>query len=663
MIKYVTLLLGATTLFSSEAVLKHREHNGVGYDTGYTTLSTFLLPDQDRPIYPMFDGRVHVFDDGKFAANIGGGMRMPFGNPDWALGANFFYDYRDDGAFQVNQLGPGLELLNRFLDFRLNGYIPLKSTKFKSNNTTFLRFQGHQAIVKNSLRAALPCVEGEIGSRYVNTNVPLEVYGSLGSYYLFSNKVDRTDFGRAWGGTASATLEIIDRFFAGIDLTYDRIFRWTVQGVAGINLLPKPKQIPKFLSQPIMRNEIIPIQKRKQRAPLINPATHEPFKFVFVNNQSGSNGTFEDPFPTLLEAQAASSPRDIIYMYPGDGTTTGYDAGYNMRAWQVLQGSGTDLPLAGAVIPAQTPGQMPIMTNLAGNGITLEDFNIIRGIHVNGATTNNITDGGVAGSYLIEHCRIADSQLFAIDGTAALGTIFDLTGSKIVRSNEFYGNGIAGGGEDSDVVILAAPNSIVRVQDNYMDGQGVTTSAVLSVVLDNVDMRVERNYSTRMINSDAAIQRFNQGDNAFILVSQNQFVSNCSSGLIFFPLIPISLINGPGELHIEENLFNNHTGTSMTVQVDTATEVTCSLNQILNINLDNVRFNLTPSASQICLTLENNTNPGSYTFLNQTGDSAKFQVQAPNASLSGLQTQNTGTFVVTPAGTTTFVQPGTICPQ
>ncbi|MCP5492633.1 MAG: inverse autotransporter beta domain-containing protein [Chlamydiales bacterium] len=662
MIKYVAALLWVTTLFSSELVMKHREHNGVGYDTGYTTLSTFLLPDQNKPIYPMFDGRFHIFDDGKFAANLGGGLRMPFGNPDWALGANFFYDYRDDGAFQINQVGPGLELLNPFLDFRLNGYIPLKSTKFKSDNTTFLHFQGHQAIVKNSLRAALPCVEGEIGSRYINKNVPLELYGSLGSYYLFSNKVDRTNFGRAWGGTASATLEIMDRFFAGIDVTYDRIFRWTVQGVAGINLLPKPKQIPRFLSQPIMRNEIIPIQKRVQRAPLINPATHEPFNFVFVNNQSGSNGTFEDPYPTLLEAQAASNPRDIIYLYPGDGTTTGYDAGYKMRAWQVLQGSGTDLPLAGTVIPAQTPGQMPIMTNLAGNGVTLEDFNIIRGIHVNGASINNITDGGVAGSYLIEYCRIANSQLFAIDGTAALGTIFTLTGSKIVRNNEFYGNGISGGGQDSDVVILAAPNSVVRIQDNYMDGQGITSSGVLSVVLGDVDMRVERNFSTGMLNIDAAIQRYNQGDNAFILVSQNQFVSSCNSGFTFFPLIPISLINGPGELRIEQNIFDNHTFSHIGIQVDTFSEITCSLNQMLNLTPSNVQINLTPLASQICLTLEYNNNPGSYTFLNQTGDPEKYQVQAPNASLSGLETQNTGTFIISPAGTTNFVQPGTPCP-
>ncbi len=655
----LTVLLAAS-LMANDFVLKHREHNGVGYDTGYTSLTTFLLPSDLKEVYPLFDGRLHVFDDGHFAANIGGGLRVPFAAHTWALGANFFYDYRDDGAFKVNQLGPGLELLSRPLDFRLNGYIPLRSSTFISPNTSFVRFEGNNAIVRNSVRAALPCVQGAFGKRWANEN--LDFYSTLGSYYLFSNTADRTGFGRAWGGVGSALLTIQDHFFAGLDVTYDRIFRWTVQGVVGINALPRPKNIPRFLSQPIMRNEIIPIQKRTQRAPLIDPATGEPYFFLFVNNQSGSDGTFEDPFPMLVQAQDASSPGDIIYVFPGDGTTMGAMDGLVMKTSQILQGSGFDLPLSNAIIPAQTPGLLPVVTNTGGSGVTLGDLCTVRGIHVTAGATSNISDGGVSGNFCIEDCIISDSTEFGIDATGVLATILTLSGEKIVRRSQLFGNGVGGGGTDGAAAILAAPGTRVTFEDNFIDGQGISTNGLISAVFDDSEVNAQNNVFQGMTTGDIVIDRVDIGTTATYNVVNNQMLSTSSFGFACIPIIPIFPVKGSGVLNLRDNVFSNHVSAHILVEIGMRSECSCNNNVMTTVAATNVVFDQKASSTQFCLQLQNNTNPGSYSFLNATGDPANFQVEAPGASLVGLMSINTGTFIIAPPGSTTFVEPGSSCP-
>ena len=77
-----------------------------------------------------------------------------------------------------------------------------------------------------------------------------------------------------------------------------------------------------------------------------------------MNNLSHSAGTFESPYPTLAEAQAASAPGDVIYVFPGDGTTNGMNSGIALQSNQSFWGSGVSHYLAtnlGTInIPAQT---------------------------------------------------------------------------------------------------------------------------------------------------------------------------------------------------------------------------------------------------------------------------------------------------------------------
>lgn len=100
----------------------------------------------------------------------------------------------------------------------------------------------------------------------------------------------------------------------------------------------------------------------------INPATDRPYVVWFVNNTNigGGVGTFKDPFSTLVAAQVASGPNDIIYIFPGTGTDKGQAVGIAPQAGQDLLGAGFSYQIEttrGTVkIPAQAKG-LPTISN------------------------------------------------------------------------------------------------------------------------------------------------------------------------------------------------------------------------------------------------------------------------------------------------------------
>ncbi|MCP5491623.1 MAG: right-handed parallel beta-helix repeat-containing protein [Chlamydiales bacterium] len=367
--KLILAIASATALFASEptasrGVLKHREHNGVGYDTGYTTAELFLCPAWKNDFMPFLDLRGHVFDNNQFASNIGIGLRYNWSG--WAIGGNFYYDYREAQNINPHQLGGGLEFLSRYFDVRANGYAPIASTQAESS-PDFEKFEGHSAIFTRRLRAALPAVDAEIGVPLGSRCAIVNWYAALGSYYLFEKTVNGVDLGNAVGGKGRIVFDLISRFNLAFDTTYDKIFKWTFQGTAGVSMPLGPRKkilrSKNFLcearNQLPYRSEIIPVERKNQRQSVGN--------IIFVDNRSSSLGTFESPYPTTAIAMAASKPGDVIYIFPGDGTTTGYDTTITMLSDQTVQGSAADLDLGnGFVVPAQTPGNYP---HLLGSGL------------------------------------------------------------------------------------------------------------------------------------------------------------------------------------------------------------------------------------------------------------------------------------------------------
>ena len=109
----------------SHLTAKYRFDKGIGYRHGYTTFAGFLTPNWDRDIQPFIDARGHIFNDGKWATNLGVGSRFNLPST-WVIGGNIFWDFRDvDILNSVNQISAGFEAFHKYFDVRLSGYYPV----------------------------------------------------------------------------------------------------------------------------------------------------------------------------------------------------------------------------------------------------------------------------------------------------------------------------------------------------------------------------------------------------------------------------------------------------------------------------------------------------------------------------------------------------------
>ena len=400
---------------SSRISARHIENKGIGYNTGYTTLEAFLAAPTDLWfVMPFVDLRGHIFNDGHWAANGGLGLRSLL--KDRIYGAYAYYDYRDTQHKGYNQVSFGVETLGIFWDLRFNGYIVVGSRQSRPYDTKFSRFAGHNVYYTQKFQYALSGGNAELGF-YPLKMQDVSLYTGIGPYYL-KGPVG----GAVWGGQARAKAMWKDYVGAEVSYSYDHAFKNIVQGQVFLSCPFGPKGqalgckkrscvdsylLCQRMIEPVGKSEIIPVKTKKTKNLAIDPLTGAPYFFWFVNNLSSSNGTFESPYPMLSQAQEASSPQDIIYVFQGDGTTNGMDQGILLKNGQQLLGSGISHPLLisyGIIdIPALTPGY-PVITNtgVGSNIVTLANDNLVSGIYTQlpAATTGrsgifgqNITNG------------------------------------------------------------------------------------------------------------------------------------------------------------------------------------------------------------------------------------------------------------------------------
>lgn len=359
------ILLTATAYAETHSTLtaRHRESEGIGYGQGYSTLDYYLTTQMNK-LECLLNLRGHLFNNAKAAGNAGLGFRYSLNEDASRIGANVYYDFRDTKHFFASQIGTGLEWLSKSVDLRLNGYLPVgKQKNFQSHR--FQTFTGNTILNREKFTAALPCIEGEIGTQLANP-----FYFAVGSYYLFRETSHHLHVGQALGVKARFDVDIGEYFSAGAFVSYDSLYKTRAQGYVALNIPLGPWKSMKdvtcqYEKRRIVRNEIIPLKSKKtSRTPFTN-GRNETTQIVFVNNLAAplGDGTFERPFNTLKAAEAHSKPGDVIYVFPGDGTANGMTEGIILKDDQVLASSSADLKLDGIVIPAQTPGEIPAITN------------------------------------------------------------------------------------------------------------------------------------------------------------------------------------------------------------------------------------------------------------------------------------------------------------
>jgi hypothetical protein len=206
---------------------------------------------------------------------------------------------------------------------------------------------------------------------------PLQSWGFLAGspYYLFKTTSHGMELGKGWGAQLRIDLYAHKYLYLGAATSYDTVFHWRGEGLIGIRIplgpanAPEPSRRQSLRKIPIVRREIIPIETKRRTIPLGSDGdgdSDNALTIIFVDNTApeGGNGSFEAPVSSLAAAEAISTPGDIIYVFPGDGTARNMDHGITLKDDQVLASAAVPLVIDDVKIPAQTPDTPPIITNV-----------------------------------------------------------------------------------------------------------------------------------------------------------------------------------------------------------------------------------------------------------------------------------------------------------
>ncbi len=437
---------------SMRITLRNREAKGVGYTHGYTTLAGFFSPQETYrdDLVPFVDLRAHIFNNGRAAANVGIGVRY-FSTPDYPyfyeapfriLGVNAYWDYRHTSEKSYNQISLGIESLGEWLDFRMNGYIPVGNSASSYYNTGVGYFSGNSLFIERKRQYSLAGFSGEFGASW-NEWPEFPLYSAVGVYYL-QGKEDTT-----WGGTARVTLTAWNLLELEAYVSYDHLFKWIGQGQIGLAIPFGPKTtvetrkgqckknaraLARKARQDVQFNEIIPVDTKKTAFAAIDPLTNRSYIFWFVDNTSSSKGTFEDPFHTLADASAVANLGDVIYVFPGDGTTTGQADGITLKNRQQLLGATLEHSISTTfgefLIPPQANGNLPGITNGNGDVITLASENVVSGFYI--SNTNGVGVGGQQ----VNNLSLTQNVIESLDSISGLSQIALINASGEITISE-----------------------------------------------------------------------------------------------------------------------------------------------------------------------------------------------------------------------------------
>jgi len=165
------------------------------------------------------------------------------------------------------------------------------------------------------------------------------------------------------------------------------------------------------------------------------------------NNAAGNAGTSAAPFDTLAQAQAASGAGSTIFVFAGDGTTTGYAAGIDLQAGQSLVGEVADLRVGTDLLWTGVPGARPRITDSNADVVALAAGNTLRGLAIDPSGTG----GGIAGGAgdaggTIADVRIVDTgtagtqPALELDGTSGTYAVSDLVVDTTAATGQTAGS-------------------------------------------------------------------------------------------------------------------------------------------------------------------------------------------------------------------------------
>ncbi len=556
--------------------VRHFAGEDPSVDESFTSVEFF----QGVPIGQGFwfvDGRGSLTNDAGLGGNIGSGYRHHVAPVDWVLGVNVWFDVDDRNQNFYRQVGAGLEAFNDTWTIRSNVYVPVGTSAHVLGYSPLSPegfFQGYHLLFPRTRfeEVALHGVDLEIGARLPGAFAADHDIHVAGGWYHFSR-----DNGPSFSGPSlRVEADVLAFVNAQFRVTHDDQFgtsaqfalTWTRPIGGTFHDVALPATARSRLPERVQRNYQIVVVNHDVFDPVTatDPDTGNPWHFIHADSQAAQagDGTAERPFAALANAEAASAPKDILYLHAdsdfsgqslamkqqqrllGEGQWAGATVADPLFA--IVQdpnlfvsaslGSRTVGPLLDAgddvvhllateqfgprliAIPRATNGTaLPRMSNAPTNAVGLASDTEVSGIRVRSPGNNGLSGTQLQGNVNLNR-NILDSagnNAVAINNSTANITIAQST----IRNSANSG---------VQLQALAGTNQIVRVFQNTLDsatGVGVAASGFSGP---NQLLDIDQN---SIANSPVGV-----GINAFgaanatsaIRISQNQ-VDNTGTGI------------------------------------------------------------------------------------------------------------------------------------
>ncbi|NBX66676.1 MAG: hypothetical protein EBQ96_06760 [Proteobacteria bacterium] len=416
--------LPAHAVFADEALKPRAEIGAQAGNTRSIATTELWIPLQQSTEDVLFaDVRLMGDNHQNREGNIGVGYRRTTENNvlgKGVAGAHVWIDKRHtERGNQVYQATAGVEWLGEDVDLRANVYVPLSKKKVYSTPNTG---QASAYLIGTGLYVDTLGTSYEEPQKGVDVEVgipvkPLEKFYDSARVYAGGYYFDSENSDKVAGWRTRAAIDFTQDFSMGARIQRDHE-RGTQSFLEATVRFPfshkksyeKEGVRARLDESPVRDVDIVTgneVASTGLAQPVVNTATGTQVTVLHVNNTApgGGNGTAASPFNTLAAAQAAATAGSIIYVHTGNGTSAGQNAGITLsHAGQSLIGAGTGLvwdsdkfstgsqfqsaPSNATIIAA---GAAPVITNTAGNGVTVTADDVkISGVTVNGATARGI---------------------------------------------------------------------------------------------------------------------------------------------------------------------------------------------------------------------------------------------------------------------------------
>ncbi|MBD1996570.1 right-handed parallel beta-helix repeat-containing protein [Leptolyngbya sp. FACHB-541] len=630
------------------------EHStsGGGFD-GVTQFEGFIPLRQDPgQNITFFVPQLLLDNDGNIGGSLLLGHRFYSQSRDRIFGSYVAFDSRETHNNTFHQLGLGLESLGETWDFRINGYLPLGSSRQLADERRFdTGFDISSGFEENLLvlssrreqqinrlyEAALFGLDAEAGvklAEWDEGNDDLRAFGGVYFYDAIS-----TDSTLGWRLRLEA--RPTQNFTLGLALQNDDIFGTNIVLSTGLTWprvrprgpITEVEDVPARLGETIVRLPNIPIDAQQESEtivdeftePLMNPEEEQPYRFVHVTlgQQAQGDGTFENPFGTVEEAleDTLSDGNNIVYINGGNNPDI---PAFTIPDRVRVLSQGPVQLLAGLPFPGfpEAPARLPfspvvnyedgILVHLpfSGDGnfpriqdagatdlVAMSDRTVLSGFRIANARGNAVI------SNQAENIEIRDN---AITNAGERGIFLnEVTGSVVLFNNSITGSrGGAGSGQgilirnstDGDVEATIQSHQIV---DNRV---AIETSALGNLTQGFDPQQIVNITDTNLRNSgeQALLATASNSGNQQISFRDGNILNSGAEGL----LIQATNI-GSQELILENSTVRGNGGDGIRTQSGTpngfstaAQEVFIRRNQIINNGGDGISIESNEVAAQ-----------------------------------------------------------------